>query len=151
MCQDQVVPNFQEIHSPVSIPYPASVLPPTQESRSSGLPGPPNLTTKSIPGVILASPLTPCGAAMPPPTHTHTNESYLVRPIEWDGRRPTAAQMGLPACFPDVRPDTNAPPSGETWRDGQSLWYSDLGPVPPDSHSTTQTVNVGLRNGQVMG
>lgn len=142
MCQDQVVPNFQEIHSPVSIPYPASVLPPTQESRSSGLTRPPNLTTRSIPGVILAA---------VPPTHTHTNESYLVRPIEWDGRRPTAAQMGLRASFPDVRPDTNAPPSGERWRDGQSLWYSDLGPVPPDSHSTTQKVNVGLRNGQVMG
>lgn len=145
MCQDQVVPNFQEIHSPVSIPYPASVLPPTQESRSSGLPRPPNLTTRSIPGVILASPLTPREAAVPP------SKSYLVRPIEWDGRRPTTAQMGLPACFPDVRPDTNAPPSGETWRDGQSLWYSDLGPVPPDPHSTTQKVNVGLRNGQVMG
>lgn len=111
MCQDQVVPNFQEIHSPVSIPYPASVLPPTQESRSSGLPRPPNLTTRSIPGVILASPLTPREAAVPPPTHT--NKSYLVRPIEWDGRRPTAAQKDLRACFPDVRPDTNAPPQGK--------------------------------------
>lgn len=133
MCQDPVVPSFQKVPSPVFIPYLASALPPSQESRSFSLPGSHSLITKSIPEVISASPSPPHGAAVShPPPH------FLFHPIEWSGGRPTAAQMGLQACFSEAKPDLSAPTSRERWRQGQNLWYSDIGPVSPDSHSTTQ-------------
>lgn len=130
-CQDQVVPNFQEIHSPVSIPYPTyrgkQVLWPPRTSQSGH---------QEYPRSHLGFSINPTwsSSASPP----HTSESCLVHSVEWHGGGQQLPTWAFKSAFQMESQTQTLPPSGERRRGGQNLWYSDLGPVPPDSHSVTQ-------------